>query len=74
MFFPFLANRRGLIHFLRTSHTSTSETTNRSRRTSRSTTSDRRHSSDYLQEINDHSQDMEHKRVIDSFVVISFIS
>ena len=70
----FLADRRGLIHFLRSSHSSISETTNRSRRTSRSTTSDRRHSTDCLQEVQDHSQDMEHKRVIDSFVVINSIS
>lgn len=42
---------------------------NRSRRTSRSTMSDRRYSNDPLTELNEHSDDVEHKRVIDSFVV-----
>ena len=69
----FLADRRGLIHFLRSSHSSASETTNRSRRTSRSTASERRQSADYLLEVLDHSQDLEHKRVIDGFVVIIII-
>jgi hypothetical protein len=68
-----LADRRGLLHFLRSSHSSTSETTNRSRRTSRSAVSERRHSNDYLLDVQDHSQDVEHKRVIDSFVVIIII-
>ncbi len=66
----FLADRRGLIHFLRSSHSSISETTNRSRRTSRSATSERRHSNDFLLDGENHAQDFEHKRVIDSFVVI----
>jgi hypothetical protein len=66
-----LADRRGLIHFLRSSHSSASETTNRSRRTSRSATSERRHSTELLLDEENHSQDLEHKRVIDSFVVFS---
>ena len=69
----YLADRRGLIHFLRSSHSSASETASRSRRTSHSATSDRRHSIDYLAEGNDYSKDLEHRRVIDSFVVIIII-
>ena len=64
-----VADRRGLIHFLRSSHSSVSETTSRSRRTSRSVTSESRHSVDLLIEERDQTQNVEHRRVIDSFVV-----
>ncbi|CAF1170496.1 unnamed protein product [Adineta ricciae] len=63
-----IADRRGLLHFLRSSHSSISESVNRSRRTSHSTVSGRRHSSDYLADVCDNSEDLEHKRVIDRFV------
>jgi hypothetical protein len=59
-----IADHRGLIHFLRSSHGSISEINNRSRRTSRSATSDRRYSTETLLDENN----LEHKRVIDSFV------
>ncbi len=65
-----IADRRGLIHFLRSSHSSISDTSNRSRRTSRSATSDRRYSNETLLDENNLAQDVEHKRVIDGFVVI----
>lgn len=66
----FLADRRGLIHFLRSSHSSTGETIpTRSRRTSRSATSDRRQSSETLLDAPNEAQDFEHRRVIDSFMV-----
>ena len=45
---------------------------NRSRRASRSATSDRMHSVEHLfsaSQRHDHLEDMEHKRVIDNFVV-----
>lgn len=71
LFSSSLADRRGLIHFLRSSHSSASETTSRSRRTSRSVTSDSRHSVDLLIEERDQTQNVEHRRVIDSFVVRS---
>lgn len=69
-----LADRRGLIHFLRPNHSSISETSTRSRRTSRSVTSERRYSTETLLDENNLAQDLEHKRVIDSFVVIILIN
>ena len=65
-----IADRRGLIHFLRSSHSSISDTSTRSRRTSRSATSDRRYSNETLLDENNLALDVEHKRVIDGFVVI----
>jgi hypothetical protein len=64
-----LVDRRGLIHFLRSNHGSSNETTGRSRRTSRSATFDCRTSTEYFIDKRDYSQDVEHKRVIDSFGV-----
>lgn len=67
-----LADRRGLSHFLRSNLSSAPEGTNRSRRTSRSATSDRMHSVEHsysTAQRHDHLEDMEHKRVIDNFVV-----
>ena len=67
-----LADRRGLGHFLRSNHTSAAEVATRSRRTSRSTTNDRVLTAEQMHtaaQRHDHLQDMEHKRVIDSFVV-----
>jgi hypothetical protein len=72
MIFQFLADRRGLSHFLRSNHSSVAEMATRSRRASRSATSERMHSVDYMFSASqrlDHLQDMEHKRVIDNFVV-----
>ena len=68
---PFLclADRRGLLHFLRSNHGPANETTTRSRRTSRSLTADSRQNGDYSNEALDRSENLEHKRVIDSFVV-----
>ncbi|CAF1314468.1 unnamed protein product [Adineta steineri] len=64
-----IADRRGLIHFLRSNHSSMSESVNvRSRHASRSNASERRYSSDDLLDKQNHSEDLEHKRVIDSFV------
>lgn len=59
-------------HFLRSNHSSAAEIATRSRRTSRSATSDRMMSVEHIYSAGqrqDHQQDMEHKRVIDSFVV-----
>jgi hypothetical protein len=67
-----LADRRGLSHFLRSNHTNAAEITTRSRRTSRSTTSDRMHSVEHTYAAgykHDTLEDVEHKRVIDNFVV-----
>ncbi|CAF1295313.1 unnamed protein product [Adineta steineri] len=66
-----IADRRGLSHFLRSNHASISEVTSRSRRTSRSQTADRMHSVEHTYgsgQKQDTSEDVEHKRVIDSFV------
>ncbi|CAF3434899.1 unnamed protein product [Rotaria sp. Silwood1] len=63
-----IADRRGLIHFLRSNHSSFSESTVHSERTSRSVTAEQQNSHDYLMDGHDHSQDIEHKRVIDGFV------
>lgn len=69
----YVADRRGLSHALRSSSTSSNDTVNRSRRTSRSTTSERTHGVDpgayNAAHRNDTSDDVEHKRVIDNFVV-----
>ena len=68
----FLADRRGLSHFLRSNHNSAAEMATRSRRASRSATSDRMHSVEHIYSASqrrDNLEDMEHKRVIDSFVV-----
>jgi len=67
-----VADRRGLSHFLRSSHGSSVDSVNRSRRTSRSATADRMHSVEHVyssSQQNDTLEDMEHKRVIDNFVV-----
>ncbi|CAF5010089.1 unnamed protein product, partial [Rotaria sp. Silwood1] len=53
---------------LRSNHSSFSESTVHSERTSRSVTAEQQHSHDYLMDGHDHSQDIEHKRVIDGFV------
>ncbi len=68
----FLADRRGLSHFLRSNHSSAAEMASRSRRASRSATTDRMHSIEHIystSQRHDHLEDMEHKRVIDNFVV-----
>ena len=68
----FLADRRGLSHFLRSNHNSAAEMATRSRRASRSATSDRMYSVEHIYspaQRRDNLEDMEHKRVIDSFVV-----
>ncbi|CAF1230291.1 unnamed protein product, partial [Rotaria sordida] len=67
-----IADRRGLIHFLRSNRSSVSESVTHSRRASRSVTAERQYSKDYVIEGHDHSQDIEHKRVIDGF--LSFLS
>jgi len=64
-----IADRRGLIHFLRSNHSSISDVPTRSRRTSRSATSEHRHSNDFLLDLDNQSNNQEHKRVADSFVV-----
>ncbi len=67
-----LADRRGLSHFLRSNHSSAAEIASRSRRTSRSATADRMHSVEHIYNTGQrHSnlEDVEHKRVIDNFVV-----
>ncbi|CAF0857142.1 unnamed protein product [Adineta ricciae] len=66
-----IADRRGLSHFLRSNHSSIAELTSRSRRTSRSATADRMHSVEHIYTGGhklDTLEDVEHKRVIDSFV------
>ncbi|CAF4174789.1 unnamed protein product [Rotaria socialis] len=63
-----IADRRGLIHFLRSNHSSMSESMLPSHRTSRSATLEPRHSDTYSIDGYDHSEDIEHKRVIDGFV------
>jgi hypothetical protein len=72
-----LADRRGLSHFLRSNHNTAVEIANRSRRTSRSATADRMHSVEHTYtaaQRHDHLEDVEHKRVIDNFVVRHQIS
>ncbi|CAF3997190.1 unnamed protein product, partial [Rotaria sp. Silwood2] len=63
-----IADRRGLLHFLRSNQSSACETALQSCRTSRSLTAERQHVNGHLKEEHNHSQDIEHKRVIDGFV------
>ncbi|CAF2145181.1 unnamed protein product [Rotaria magnacalcarata] len=62
-----IADRRSLIHFLRSNHNSICETANHSHRSSRSATAERQHTSEYSNIGHGHSADVELKRVIDDF-------
>ena len=65
-----LADRRGFVNFLRSRHSSANETSIHSRH---SLPSDEKRSHNSFIGGTDYFQDMEHERVIDSFVVITIV-